>query len=97
MSAANIIDCLSDLLENYLTFNSTSCISQKKREVALHLCETIITFNGCKNFEFEEEITLDVGEISDEYENDVDKKNKQNIFSHILSYDLSPRHIEKSF
>ncbi|CAF4175608.1 unnamed protein product, partial [Rotaria sordida] len=73
MNAANIIDCLSNLLKHNLTLNSTSCISQKEREVAQHLCETITTLNECKSFEFEEETTLDVGETSNEDENEDDK------------------------
>ncbi|CAF3871051.1 unnamed protein product, partial [Rotaria sp. Silwood1] len=73
MNAANIIDCLSNLLKDNLTLNSTSCVSQKEREVAQHFCETITKLNECKIFEFEEETTLDVGETSNEYENEDDK------------------------
>ncbi|CAF3401617.1 unnamed protein product, partial [Rotaria sp. Silwood2] len=73
MNVANIIDCLSNLLKDNLTLNSTSCISQKEREVAQHLSETITKLNECKIFEFEVETTLGVGETSNEYENEDDK------------------------
>ncbi|CAF4472282.1 unnamed protein product, partial [Rotaria sp. Silwood2] len=73
MNVANIIDCLSNLLKDNLTLNSASCISQKEREVAQHLSETITKLNECKIFEFEVETTLGVGETSNEYENEDDK------------------------
>lgn len=74
MNPANIVDCLCDLVKSSLSLQSTSDISQKERELALHLCETITAFNKCKNVEYEEETTLDLGEISDEHESEVDDK-----------------------
>ncbi|CAF3324932.1 unnamed protein product [Rotaria socialis] len=72
MNPANIVDCLCDLVKNNLSLHSTSDISSKEREIAQHLCETIVTFNKCKRVEYEEETTLDLYEMSNDYESEVD-------------------------
>jgi len=38
------------------------------------LCETINSFNECGIFEYTEETTLDIGEISDESESEINNK-----------------------
>ena len=38
---------------------------------SIYLYETINTFNGCKEFEYKEAIMLGLGEISDEYESEI--------------------------
>ena len=74
MNPANIIDCLFSLVKNNLSLSPTSNVSRKEREVAQHLCETINTFNECKEFECKEVTTLDLGEISDEYESKINNE-----------------------
>ncbi|CAM4855900.1 unnamed protein product [Rotaria socialis] len=71
VNPVNTVDCFCDLVKNNLCLHSTSDISPKEREIAKHLCETIVTFNKCKRFEYEEETTLDLDEMSDDYENEV--------------------------
>ena len=70
MNPANIIECLCSLVKNDSSLNPTPNISQKEREVAHYLCGTINTFNECREFEYKEETALDLGEISDAYENE---------------------------
>ena len=74
MNLANIIDCLCSLVKNNLSLSPTPNVSQKEREVARYLCETINTFNECKEFEYKEEMTLDLGEISDKYESEINNE-----------------------
>ena len=71
MNPGNMIDCLYSLVKNNLGLSPTPNVSQKEREVAQYLRETISTFNECKEFEYEEATTLDLGEISDEYESEI--------------------------
>ena len=74
MNPANIIDCLCSLVKNNLSLSPTPNVPQKEREVAQYLCETINTFNECKEFEYKEETTLDLSEISDEYESEINNE-----------------------
>ncbi|CAF2120193.1 unnamed protein product [Rotaria magnacalcarata] len=95
MNPANIVDCLCDLVKNGLSLNSTTSVSQKEREVAQHLCATISTFNECKIFEYKDEITLDVGEMSDECESEVFNKNDYNYDSSEANDDGEPKENER--
>ena len=72
MNPANIVDCLCDLVKKNLSLHLTSDISSKECEIAQHLYETIVTSNKCKRYEYKEETTLDLDEISDDYESEVD-------------------------
>ena len=72
MNPSNIVGCLCDFVKNNLSSYLTSDISSKERQIAQHLCETTVTFNKCKRFEYEEETTLDLDEMSNDYESKFD-------------------------
>ena len=71
MNPSNIVDCLCSLVKTNLSLSPTPNISQKERAVAQYLCETINTFKECKEFEYKEVTTLDLGETSDECETEI--------------------------
>ena len=58
MNPANIVQCLAALVEKNLNLNKTET-SQKEREVAEHLAHTRTSISNCKEFEYEEETTID--------------------------------------
>ncbi|CAF3032526.1 unnamed protein product [Rotaria sp. Silwood2] len=101
MNPSNIVQCLAELVNIKLNLNTTQ-VSQKEREVAEHLSETINSFTDCKQYRCEEEMTLDLGDKSDESDdNDLDTvycdentskaddewEDKENV--------LEPRHLKK--
>ncbi|CAF4180350.1 unnamed protein product, partial [Rotaria sordida] len=101
MNPSNIIQYLAELVNIKLNLNTTQ-VSQKEREVAEHLSETINSFTDCKQYHYEEEITLDLADKSDESDNsDPDTVYCEESIS--KSYDewkdkenvLEPRHLRK--
>ena len=72
MNPSNIVQCLAEHVNIKSNLNTIE-VSQKEREVAEHLSETINSFTDCKQYRYVEEMTLDLVDESDESEdNDED-------------------------
>jgi hypothetical protein len=97
MNPANIVQCLAELMSTSLNLNDTE-VTQKEREVAQHISETITSFSHCNQFHYEENITLDLDENPDVYSNSDHEKSYQEIGSSDEGDDewednVQPRHI----
>jgi len=68
MNSANIVRCLSELFNVHLRLNITE-ISQKERLVAQLLAEIISSFTNCNQFHYDDVVTLDLANDSDDYYN----------------------------
>lgn len=73
MNPSNIVECLAELVKADLNVKPTE-VSQKEREAAQHLAETIATFANCKQFTYDEETTLDFENQSDDYKESDDEE-----------------------
>ncbi len=60
MNPARIIYCLLDIMKVNLNGNTIDKPSEEEREVAQHLAEMITSLCDRKQFEYEEETTLDL-------------------------------------
>ena len=70
MNPANIIQCLSKLFVVNSSFNKTE-ISQKERLIVQPLAGIINSVMDCDQFHYEDEVTLDLANHTDDY-NDED-------------------------
>ena len=66
MNPANIIQCLSELLAINSSLNKTK-ISQKERLIAQSLASIINSLMDCDQFHYEDEVTLDLTNHTDDY------------------------------
>jgi hypothetical protein len=75
MNPAKIIYCLSDIMKINLNDNTIDKPSQEEREIAQHLAEIINFLCNRKQFEYEEETTLDF--YYDQHDNDGDETEEE--------------------
>ena len=103
MNPNNIVQCLAELVKADLNIKPTE-VSQKEREAAQHLAQTIGAFADCKQFTYDEEKTLDFEDQSDDYE-ESDKEETPHVYENITSMDdevkededkdLEPQHLKQ--
>ena len=65
MDPSHIVVCLAELIQTNLTITSPTSATQKEREIAHYLSDTINSLADCKRCHYAEEITLDLDDDCD--------------------------------
>ena len=70
MNAKNIVSALVELLNNNLSMSTSSPVTVSERQMAEYLADTIQLVSRSQRAYYEEETTIDIGEMSNEDESD---------------------------
>jgi hypothetical protein len=95
MNPAKIIYCLSDIMHVNLNDSTIDKPSQEEREIAQHLAEIINSLCNRKQFEYEEETTLDFYYDQDDYDGDECEEKEGDESENDSDYDIDNDVIEK--
>jgi hypothetical protein len=72
MNPHNVVDLLTDMVKRNLDLHPPSRITLKEREVAEYFYKTLKSFENTRDFNYQEESTLDLQMMSDNISSDED-------------------------